>query len=139
MKVEESVIWQQILAYIEQQISKPSFEAWFQSTKGFLKDERELIIEAPNQFARDWLESRYSTLIDEAIDIVKSEIDSYLIVLGSGADETAEIRVRRRLKEHEITELNQKMDQLLQETQEVKEQNLKIIKMLEERKEKTDE
>ncbi|MFV9510059.1 DnaA N-terminal domain-containing protein [Tepidibacillus sp. LV47] len=39
-------------------------------------NERELIIEAEIEFARDWLESRYASLIDEAIDEVKSDIDS---------------------------------------------------------------
>ncbi|TCS84508.1 DnaA N-terminal domain-containing protein [Tepidibacillus fermentans] len=128
--MESSDIWKQILAYIEGQISRPSFETWFQNSRGYIKDERELIIEAENEFARDWLESRYMSLIDEAIDEVKSDIDSYVIVTRERMDEP--MRKRRRFQENEITEMFQLLNEILRETQEVKEQNEKIMRMLEE-------
>ncbi|MFL6517365.1 MAG: chromosomal replication initiator protein DnaA, partial [Bacillus sp. (in: firmicutes)] len=43
--------------------SKPSFDTWLKSTKAHSLQGDLLIITAPNEFARDWLEERYSQLI----------------------------------------------------------------------------
>ncbi|KGX85678.1 chromosomal replication initiator protein DnaA [Pontibacillus litoralis] len=60
-------LWKSTLTNIEEKISKPSFETWLKSTKADSLVEDTLIIVAPNEFARDWLESRYATLISETL------------------------------------------------------------------------
>ncbi|KGX93673.1 chromosomal replication initiation protein [Pontibacillus halophilus JSM 076056 = DSM 19796] len=60
-------LWNTTLSHVEEKISKPSFETWLKSTKAdSLKDDT-LIITAPNEFARDWLESRYADLISDTL------------------------------------------------------------------------
>ncbi|MYL34431.1 chromosomal replication initiator protein DnaA [Pontibacillus yanchengensis] len=60
-------LWDNTLSQIEEKISKPSFETWLKSTKAdSLKDDT-LVIVAPNEFARDWLESRYASLISDTL------------------------------------------------------------------------
>lgn len=56
-------IWQKTLAIIEKQVSKPSFETWLKSTKPITFVNETMIIEVPNDFAKEWLESRYTELI----------------------------------------------------------------------------
>src|SRR3954469_1023015 len=56
-------LWNAALANIEKKISKPSFDTWLKSTKAHSLQGDLLIITAPNEFARDWLEERYSQLI----------------------------------------------------------------------------
>ncbi|WP_144556089.1 chromosomal replication initiator protein DnaA [Bacillus sp. X1(2014)] len=56
-------LWHAALANIEKKISKPSFDTWLKSTKAHSLQGDLLIITAPNEFARDWLEERYSQLI----------------------------------------------------------------------------
>ncbi len=60
-------LWTAALELIEERISKPSFDTWLKNTKpkGFINDT--LTIGVPNDFARDWLEGRYTDLI---IDIL---------------------------------------------------------------------
>ena len=60
-------IWKETLEKIETKLSTPSFETWFQPTAilGFQKNTA--LIEVPNEFAKDWLETRYSKLIKEAL------------------------------------------------------------------------
>lgn len=60
-------LWEQVLETIKTKMSKPSYETWFKSTKATLMDEETLIVTAPNEFARDWIESRYETLISDTV------------------------------------------------------------------------
>jgi chromosomal replication initiator protein len=56
-------LWNAALANIEKKISKPSYDTWLKSTKAHSLQGNLLVITAPNEFARDWLEERYSQLI----------------------------------------------------------------------------
>ena len=56
-----------VLANIEKKISKPSFETWLKSTKAHSLQGDTLTVTAPNEFARDWLEERYSHLISDVL------------------------------------------------------------------------
>ncbi|NLM97292.1 MAG: chromosomal replication initiator protein DnaA, partial [Halanaerobiaceae bacterium] len=61
-------IWQETLNKIKEKLSNPSFKTWFSDTKAVeLNDKEQLIIEVPNDFIKDWLQSRYINLITEII------------------------------------------------------------------------
>lgn len=60
-------MWEKTLSDIETKISKPSFETWLKSTKAIALNDDTLFISAPNEFSRDWLESRYATLIEDTL------------------------------------------------------------------------
>jgi len=55
--------WQSILHLLEQELSRPSFDTWLKSTYLSALDDHLLTIVVPNDFAKDWLESRYFSLI----------------------------------------------------------------------------
>jgi chromosomal replication initiator protein len=61
-------LWSQALKEIEKKTSKPSFETWLKSTKANSLQKDTIIIEAPNEFARDWLENRYTDLISDTLN-----------------------------------------------------------------------
>jgi chromosomal replication initiator protein len=56
-------LWKNVLAQVEQKISKPSFETWLKSTRLLSYRGSNVTIAAPNSFARDWLENHYVHLI----------------------------------------------------------------------------
>ncbi|PAE17628.1 chromosomal replication initiation protein DnaA [Virgibacillus sp. 7505] len=60
-------LWKKTLQAIEKRISKPSFDTWLKNTQAYALEEDTLVIEAPNEFARDWLESSYSSLIGDTL------------------------------------------------------------------------
>jgi len=62
-------IWNDILNAIKPgiDISKPGFEAWLKTTKPLTLFNNRIILEVPNEFAKDWLESRYLNLIKDKI------------------------------------------------------------------------
>lgn len=59
--------WEQVLALLQNKVSKPSYDTWFKSTKATLFSETLVRVKAPNEFAREWLETRYSKIITSAI------------------------------------------------------------------------
>ncbi|WP_106495687.1 chromosomal replication initiator protein DnaA [Lentibacillus sp. Marseille-P4043] len=74
-------LWIATLEVIEEKISKPSFETWLKNTKAdSLKDDT-LTISAPNEFSKDWLESRYTELISEILfDITGAKLTVKFVI-----------------------------------------------------------
>jgi chromosomal replication initiator protein len=60
-------LWQQVLSVIQTKLSKPSFDTWLKSTKASVFSDSTVVVCAPNNFAREWLESRYTKLISSII------------------------------------------------------------------------
>lgn len=60
-------LWSQTLDSIQNKISKPSFETWLKATEAINMENDILIVCAPNDFARDWLESRYADLVRDTL------------------------------------------------------------------------
>ena len=75
-----SDLWDKTLEIIEKKVSKPSFDTWLKSTRAHSLENDVLTVIAPNIFARDWLENRYSELISEIIhDLTGSFLQIYFI------------------------------------------------------------
>ncbi|GGH80286.1 chromosomal replication initiator protein [Pullulanibacillus pueri] len=80
-------LWSNALSAIETKLSKPSFETWLKSTSADAFSDNTLIISAPNEFARDWLETHYSHLIMETLkDLTGSDIDVKFIIPNKQGD-----------------------------------------------------
>lgn len=60
-------LWQQVLSVIQTKLSKPSFDTWLKSTKASVFTETQLVVCAPSNFAREWLEGRYKKMIAETV------------------------------------------------------------------------
>lgn len=68
MATELSQLWEQALGEAEKMLSKPSFETWLKSTRPVALKENTIVVEVPNDFTKDWLETRYKELL---LDVVK--------------------------------------------------------------------
>ncbi|HHW91365.1 MAG TPA: chromosomal replication initiator protein DnaA, partial [Firmicutes bacterium] len=65
-------LWGQVLKKLQRDLSKPSFETWLKPTQPITLVKNTLVIGVPNEFARDWLETRYASLLQEAVqDVLK--------------------------------------------------------------------
>ncbi len=60
-------LWAATQKKIQEKISKPSFDTWLKETSAQTIKEDTLIISAPNEFTRDWLEGQYTKLITETL------------------------------------------------------------------------
>lgn len=62
-----SLIWEETLKTIKSKLSKPSFDTWLKSTEAVSMDNDTIVVQAPNEFSREWLESRYVELIKDTL------------------------------------------------------------------------
>ncbi|MBO8170006.1 MAG: chromosomal replication initiator protein DnaA [Thermoanaerobacteraceae bacterium] len=74
-------LWQQALEILETELSKPSFETWLKNTELISFQNNKAIISVPNEFAKDWLETRYYHLIKSTFELILKEEISLSFVL----------------------------------------------------------
>jgi chromosomal replication initiator protein len=67
MDINPNELYQEVLEIIQTKLSKPSFDTWLKSTKAIAFNETSIVISAPNNFAKEWLENRYARLISSAL------------------------------------------------------------------------
>src|SRR5882762_11445610 len=86
--VIEADVWQGILHSIKSKLSQESFNTWFQplAFEGLDKQERVIHLRAPNPVIKNWVNTNYSSLVDESLAQVS--LDGYLI--GWCTDEIGE-------------------------------------------------
>ena len=70
-------VWVKCLAYIKDRIQETAYETWFAEVIASSINKEDISLQVPNKFHYEWLESKYRTLIDEAI---KQTVSSPLIV-----------------------------------------------------------
>lgn len=61
-------LWEIALEKIQEKVSKPSFDTWLKNTQASSLEGKTLIISAPTEFARDWLEEQYTQLIADIVE-----------------------------------------------------------------------
>ena len=70
-EIEE--LWNKILEIIKEDLSPQAYNSWFSQTKAVKFGENKLIISAPGDFCKDWLEKHYTVFIK---DILKRTLGS---------------------------------------------------------------
>ncbi|MBM7645534.1 chromosomal replication initiator protein [Scopulibacillus daqui] len=103
-------LWKQALSLIEKKLSKPSFETWLKSTTAHSLEDDTITITAPNEFARDWLETRYSNLITDTIrNITGSNLNvKFIIPQNKMDDDSLNFDQRRKQPQKQKEDQNEK-------------------------------
>jgi len=64
-EIEE--LWNKILEIIKEDLTPQAYNSWFSQTKAVKFGENELIISAPGDFCKDWLEKHYTVFIKDVL------------------------------------------------------------------------
>ena len=77
-------LWKSCLLYIKDKISDQAFQTWFSGILISSVSNDELVIQVPNKFHFEWLESKYRLLIDDAVKKVFSKplVINYSVVIS---------------------------------------------------------
>lgn len=104
-------LWDNALALIEKKISKPSYETWLKSTTAYALQGNSLIVTAPNEFARDWLDERYSSLISDVLyEIIGEKLEiKFVIPQNTNEQDTAPLAKKENMKVQPVPEIPQNM------------------------------
>ncbi|WP_114353921.1 chromosomal replication initiator protein DnaA [Saliterribacillus persicus] len=94
-------LWSNTLEAIKEKVSKPSYDTWLKNTSVDQLQDDTLIISAPNEFTRDWLESRYTDLISEALyDLTGATLKTKFVIPESSKELDEEIPVKKQKPVH---------------------------------------
>ncbi len=75
-------IWEQALDLIAAQVNEGTFRIWFEPTVGLGLADGTYSVGVASDFARDWIDSRFRTLISDAISQVVGEPTAFEIVVS---------------------------------------------------------
>ncbi|HHW13545.1 MAG TPA: chromosomal replication initiator protein DnaA [Firmicutes bacterium] len=78
-------MWQQTLDLVATQVPRPSFETWLSETSPLTLRADTLLVSVPNQLVRDWLQTRYLSLLEQSLATVVGEEWSISFVLPDAA------------------------------------------------------
>jgi chromosomal replication initiator protein len=80
-------VWRAALGELQVSLSPANFETWLRDTQLVDVDEQRFRIAVPNGFAKDWLESRYRSLISQTLArIVGYSVQVEFVIGSTGAD-----------------------------------------------------
>jgi len=83
-------VWRAALGELQVSLSPANFETWLRDTELVDVDEQRFRIAVPNGFAKDWLESRYRSLISQTLARIVGYSVQVEFVIGSTPDAAAE-------------------------------------------------
>ena len=68
-------IWQETVLKLESYVKHPAYQAFVKQSNPVSFDDKQLIINAPNEFARQWMDNNYTPIIKEILrEITGSEL-----------------------------------------------------------------
>ncbi len=83
-----NTIWNQLLNKMENKLSRPSFETWLKTTRPLSIQEKDFIIEVPNDFTREWLENHYGGTIANVLKEITGEYFNIHFITPQGSEFT---------------------------------------------------
>jgi chromosomal replication initiator protein len=76
-----SDLWTKTLDRMKKELMKPSFETWLRNTKPLALYDDTMVIGVQNEFFRDWVEQRYSSLIRRSLgEVMERDIQLRFVI-----------------------------------------------------------
>jgi chromosomal replication initiator protein len=88
-------VWTEVLDQVSEHINAPSLRVWFEGTKPVNLYDNGLEISVPNSFAKEYIESRFKPLLEEALNKVLDQEESSLVVsVGASNNGSPQVSAR---------------------------------------------
>ncbi len=91
MPTDITTIWSDVLDIVRDELNEPSFKTWFEHTEAVgLTDDGVFVVGVQNDFARAWLEDRYTQRLSAALtQVVGDDLTVQIVVDGALAEDAA--------------------------------------------------
>lgn len=90
-KESPSSLWERTYRELKTLLPGHAINTWFEPLVPMAISNNELVIEVPNQFSFEWIDSHYSTILKDALGVVTKNTTSYrFIVSADGQKKEAE-------------------------------------------------
>jgi chromosomal replication initiator protein len=109
VKLEEGLreLWEGILREMEFKLNKPSFETWVKIIKPVAFKDHVLYISVPNDFTKNWVETRYTTTLKDAIkNILQRDCEVQFVLSPQSLPEEEETYLPPQQASHSHRALN---------------------------------
>ncbi len=101
-ELDKEKIWEETLQDMKNKLREPSFETWLKPTEPVKIDENTIIINAPNDFTKDWLENRYIDSIQNSLKkITNKNFKVKFVLYGEDVEDTEDNQNKTYKKENE--------------------------------------
>lgn len=105
MEIEE--LWQYVLSEVELNLSKATFNTWFQHTGINSIENGVVVVSVPNSFAKEWLENKFNKFILKSIRIIHPEIKEVKFLISTSKDYITQLKKKRSQEKEVVLEDNQ--------------------------------
>jgi len=96
-------LWQYILAEMKTKVSKPSYDTWLSETEAKNLTNNVFTVLVPNEFIRNWLEKKYTDMIEELLQQITGTPLSVSFVI----DESEESQMEESVVKKQEKQTNQ--------------------------------
>ena len=83
-------IWAVALGHLKENLPRHAIDAWFEPIKPIGFSDKEIIMEVPNQFFCEWIESHYKKELIDSININDKSVTGYRFSIGAVSKEFEE-------------------------------------------------
>lgn len=87
--------WEKTSDYLKEKLGNTAFETWIAPLKPKIHNDKDLVLSAPDNFFRDWVEKHYKTTLEEALKIYTTQEVLLQLDVHTPIDEPA----RKTIKE----------------------------------------
>ena len=102
--MEKDELWQNVLADVELNTSRATFNTWFGGTNIQSIEDNILLVSVPNSFAKEWLENKFNKFILKSIRNFLPEIKDIKFIISQ--TKNADLRIVKKKKPEEREELD---------------------------------
>ncbi len=103
--MELKEFWERALGDIELQVSRPNFMTWFRNSQLLDKKDGAALVGFPNNFAKEWAESKYSKIILGALRNLDETTKKVEFMVHNNPDITPKLNDSRSRREIAINQL----------------------------------
>jgi len=101
MTVEIDNIWKKVGEHLKDRLGETIFETWILPLKLQQKSEQGLVIEAPDDFFKDWVDKHYKLIIQEVVNLTaKKELAVRLETAASVKDAPVKVKTEEQPGKH---------------------------------------
>lgn len=93
-------LWKKTLTEIELEISKPNYNTWFKKTFGVNLEEETLYVAVPNEFHKEWLQTRFNEMVLSIVKKHEPNINSIEYIVKKQRGEIREEQVTKKKISH---------------------------------------
>ena len=108
--MEKDELWQNVLADVELNTSRATFNTWFGGTNIQSIEDNILLVSVPNSFAKEWLENKFNKFILKSIRNFIPEVKDIKFIISQTKNTDLKIIKKRRIEEKEELDADSQFD-----------------------------